>query len=245
MTRTALTTLLALAVLAPQAALAGECEDDFAECKDDCLIQYGGSIRVEMKKKYDKCLKKCSKAGKRCTERQLETKSNNLDEGALDNAPTSDQVDSEGLPTREAKASKTSDKAGKKAAKEAPAAYEDSPAEEAPPAPKREALAEDEVPKSSRTSLKVDEKQAPSPEPVKKEEPQPRPEPKSEKPAEEQVIKMTPKKDDGRSSGDDLRDDGPREDKPAEEEAPRPKRREKQKEPPPKKEEDHDDLRYF
>lgn len=225
--------LLAFALaLSPLAARAGECDDDFSECKEDCLIQYGGSIRVEMKKKYEKCVKKCSKTARRCTERQMETKSNNLDEGALDNAPTSDQVDSDGLPTRDA-ASKKAPK------KEAPVDHDDDLRHDAP-AHQGEELPADEVPKSSRTSLKTDEKSGPPPEAKKKSE-APKAEPVAEEPA---PIRMTPKKDDGKSAGDDLRDDGPRDEKPAEEEPPR-RRREKPKEPPPKKEEDHDDLRFY
>lgn len=233
--------LLAFALaLAPLSARAGECDDDFSECKEDCLIQYGGSIRVEVKKKYEKCLKKCSKTARRCTERQMETKSNNLDEGALDGAPTSDQVDADGLPTRDA-ASKKAPK------KEAPVDHDDDLRHDAP-AHQGEELPADEVPKSSRSTLKTDEKSGPPPEATKKRE-APKAEPVAEKraePADEPApIRMTPKKDDGKSAGDDLRDDGPRDEKPADEEAPRPKRREKPKEPPPKKEEDHDDLRFY
>lgn len=224
---------IALAVaLAPLAARAGECEDDFSECKEDCLLQYGGSIRVEMKKKYDKCLKKCTKVSRRCSERQMETKAANLDEGALEGTPTSDQVDADGLPTRE-----------KKQKKEAPVDHDDDLRNDAP-AHQGEELPANEVPKSSRSTLKVEDKKEPAPAPVAKKSDEPRPEPKAEK-TNDDVIRMTPKKDDGKSAGDDLRDDGPREEKPAEEEAPRPKRREKPKEPPPKKEEDHDDLRFY
>lgn len=221
----------------PLSARAGDCEDDFSECKEDCLIQYGGSIRVEMKKKYEKCVKKCTKTARRCTERQLETKANELDEGALDGTPTSDQVDAEGLPTRE-----------RKRKKEAPVDHDEDLRHDAP-ARQDEALPADEVPKSSRTALKTDEKGGPPSEPKQQSEAPktepvaaPRPEPPADEP---RPIVMTPKRDDGKSVGDDLRDDGPRERKPVEEEAPRPRRRERPKEPPPKKEEDHDDLRFY
>lgn len=219
--------LVALAAW-PGVALADECEDDFLECKDTCLIQYGGSIRVEQKKKYDKCLKKCTKSSRRCTEREVEASTNNLDEGALKNTPTSDQVDSSGMPE------------SKKKKKAASAEPDDDAATSDEPAPKKDPLREDEVPKSSRTSLKVEEPKSPPPETKKADEPR-----AEAKPAEPDVIRMTPKKDDGKSTGDDLRDDGPRpEDKPAAEEPPK-KKREKPKEPPPKKEEDHDDLRNY
>ena len=39
--------LLVLSMLLPFVALAeSDCEDTFLECKDDCLIEFGGSIRV-------------------------------------------------------------------------------------------------------------------------------------------------------------------------------------------------------
>lgn len=232
--------VLSLLLLLPATAMAGECEDDFAECQDDCLIQYGGSIKVEMKKKYDKCAKKCSKKARQCTERRMETRNNSLEEGSLDRAPTSDQVDSDGLPTREKPSRKT-----KKAAE--PLDHDDDLKSDEPSRPKEE-LPADEVPKSSRTSLKVEEKKAPPAETKQAEAPKEPKEPKEDARATQEdapVIRMTPKKDDGKSAGDDLRDDGPREESPAVEEAPRPKRREKPKEPPPKKEEDHDDLRNY
>lgn len=235
--------VLSLLLLLPATAMGGECEDDFAECQDDCLIQYGGSIKVEMKKRYEKCAKKCSKKARQCTERRMETRNNSLEEGSLDRSPTSDQVDSDGLPTREKSSGKS-----KRAAE--PVDHDDDLKSDEPSRAKEE-LPADEVPKSSRTTLKVEEKKAPPPETKQAEAPKASKESRDSKedargaPEEAPVIRMTPKKDDGKSAGDDLRDDGPREESPAVDEALRPKRREKPKEPPPKKEEDHDDLRNY
>ena len=192
--------LVALVAL-PGLARADDCEDDFLECKDDCLIQYGGSIRVEQKKKYDKCLKKCTKSSRRCTEHAVETSTNQLEEGALKGTPTSDQVDSSGMPESKKKKKKAS------AEPEARSTEDDAAASDEP-APKKDAIRDDEVPKSSRTTLKVEEPKSPPPETKKAEEP--RAEAKPAKAAEPDVIRMTPKKDDGKSTGDDLRDDGPR-----------------------------------
>ena len=82
--------LASLIVLAAPAFAEGDCDENFSECKEDCLIEFGGSVRVEVKKAYDKCMKKCTKVAGRCTERAIETKAGGLDEGALDGTPTSD-----------------------------------------------------------------------------------------------------------------------------------------------------------
>lgn len=230
-------------LLIPFAALAGsDCEDDFLECKDDCVIQYGGSIRVEVKKQYEKCMKKCTKKANTCTERVLETRDNSLDEGALDKSPSSRDVDSDGMPTRGGDDDEPKKKKKKKkVAAESRAADEEAPAEE--PAPKHDALREDEVPKSARTSLKSDDSPAPKPDRTeKKKDPESRAaEAKSDDPVRENVIKMELKP---RREEEDLRDDRPG--AKAEEPAPPPKKKEEpKKEPPKKKEEDHDDLRYY
>lgn len=230
-----LTVLLALGLSLPALAQA-ECDDAFLECKDDCVIEFGGSVRVEMKKRYDKCMKRCVKTVNRCTERVLETKNNQLDEGALDGTTGSDEVDKDNLPTRTA--------GKKKKAAEAPA-DDGAPADDEP-APKKEALREEEVPRSNRTSLKTDPRDEPAPArraeeppPARREEPAVKKEPVIE-------LKLSPRREE-----DDLRDDRPR---PAEapkqaavedEPPPPPKKREKKEEPPKKKEEDHDDLRFY
>lgn len=90
--------LLVVLVFLPTALWAGECEDGYSECQEDCLIQFGGSIRVEMKAKFVKCIKKCTKKSATCRERFNETKVNRLNEGALDRSPTSRDVDEFGMP---------------------------------------------------------------------------------------------------------------------------------------------------
>ncbi len=211
--------LSSLLVFLPCAAFAeGDCEDAFLECKDDCLIEFGGSTRVEVKKAYDKCMKRCTKTARGCGERVMETKASGLDEGALDGTPASDE---ERAPAK------------KKKKVAAEVAADDSSDDE--PAKKKEALGESEVPKSNRTTLKTDD----APPPPKKKEKDPPKEERVEAPRKEVIeMKMTPRKDE-----EDLRDDKPRASAPAEAEAP-PKK--KKIEPLPKrKEEDHDDLRNY
>ncbi len=170
--------LISLFVFLPCAAFAeGDCEDTFFECKDDCLIEFGGSTRVEVKKKYDKCMRKCTKTAGRCGERVMETKASGLDEGALDGTPASDEERTGSNPKKKKVAS------------------DDSADDE--PVKKKEALDDAEVPKSNRTTLKTDEAPAP-----RKKEPSPKEE-RAESPKKEVIeMKMTPRKDE-----EDLRDD--------------------------------------
>ena len=219
---------LALLLSLPFVALAeSECEDPYLECKDDCLIEFGGSVKVDQKKKYEKCMKKCTKVANRCTERAMETKASGLDEGALDGTPTSQDVDKEGLPT------KTASKKKKVAAEE----RADDTSGDDPPARPKEALTSDEVPKSNRTSLKVED----APPPKQKDEA--RDEPKKE------VIEMqlSPRQE---TNDSDLREDKPRTSSPPpkeerDEPAPPPKKEKKREEAPPPKKEDDDDLRNY
>lgn len=215
-------------------ALADECTDDYAECKDGCLIEFGGSMQLSQKKKYEKCTNKCTKTARRCSERVMETKNNQLDEGALDGTPASDETDRDGLPTRSG--------SKKKKARDAEESS-GSPSDEGSSTP-RGALREDEVPKSNRTTLKVDE----SAPPPKKDEEAPKKD-EEDAPQKSEVIEMkiTRKKN---GSDNELRDDGPRaQPQPKEEEAPPPSRKKKKEKtddaPPPKRDEDHDDLRNF
>lgn len=221
--------LALLIVLAPPAFAEGECEENFFECKDDCLIEFGGSIRVEMKKAYDKCMKKCTKVAGRCTERAMETKAGNLDEGALDGTPTSDMEAGSGSPSKKKKKKKAID-----------TYVDEQPTEDEPVKKKKEALSDSEIPRSERTVLKTDDEPPPSKK-EKKEE-------RAEAPKKEVIeMKMTPKKEE-----EDLRDDKPRASAPPpkeepreEEEPPPPPKKKKKEEPPPRKEEDHDDLRFY
>ena len=209
---------LALALLLlPTPALAdSDCEDTFFECKDDCLIEFGGSIRVEVKKRYDKCMKKCTKTANRCGERVMETKASGLDEGALDGTPASDQ-----------------DRVSKKKKKTAAEPAAEDTASDDEPVRKKEALSESELPKSDRTTLKTDD----APPPSKKKE-------KEAEPKKEVIeMKMTPRKEEEDIRDDKPRASAPREE---EAPPPKKKTEVKKDPPPPKRqEEDHDDLRNY
>jgi hypothetical protein len=220
-----------LTLTAALARAEAECEDDFTECKDDCVVEYGGSTRVEMKKLYEKCMKKCIKTVNRCSERVTETKNNKLDDGALDHSPGSDEVDKNNMPTR-------TSRPGKKPTAE-PGGDEDNT-----PSKPHDDLSDAEVPKSSRTQLKDEGDKGNKPPPASKPPPSSKPEPVADKPPpkKEEPIRMELKPKDAE---DDLRDDKPRQKDPEPEPTPPPKKREEPKPPPPKKEEDHDDLRNY
>jgi len=243
--------LLAALVSWPFVAGAGAgdpCDDDFNECKENCLIEFGGSIRDEVKKKYGKCMKKCTKTADLCTERAIETRTNNLDEGALEKSPGSREVDENGMPERTTgKAKKTSDDAPPKRDDDVRAAdsKRDKPEkakaekpsrEERAEKPKKEEPRDEDAPKSTRT--KLEKVEAP------KDEPKPREE-RAEAPREErQEIKVELKPDKRSSLDEDLRDDGVRRDEAKPKKKEEPRRREEP--PPPKRqEEDHDDLRNY
>lgn len=236
-----------------------ECAEQFSECREDCSLEHS-SIRGDAPKKLSKCIKKCQKKLTTCEERDLETKSNALEAGALDKSPVSGDVDEHGMPTRTAvKKAKTTDDEERRPSpgddlrddRPAPAPVEepkktskktkaDEPEQRPPP---REEVRESEIPKSSRTELKVAE-------PTKKDEPKsPEPEPKRSEPqakkGEPDAIVMTPKAESKKPAEDELRDDRPRASEP-----PPSKKPEKKKDdlpPPPSKpkEEDHDDLRNY
>jgi hypothetical protein len=138
---------LLLALVAAPAFAAPDCEDDFSECKDDCVIAYGGSTRLDMKRSFEKCMRKCSKVESLCTEHEVETSSNHLEEGALDRSPGSGEVDSNNMPTRTTVAPKKPKKPAESRANEAdedaPKSSKKAPPVEARPndeekAPKRE-----------------------------------------------------------------------------------------------------------
>lgn len=84
--------LLALLLLLPIEALAGsECADAYSECRDDCLVEFGGSVRVEMKKRYEKCMKKCSKEAKICSDRHLELEATEPNPAGRHTAPVMEE----------------------------------------------------------------------------------------------------------------------------------------------------------
>lgn len=241
--------LLLAALSLPFAARAGAgdpCDDDFNECKESCLIEFGGSIRDEVKKKYGKCMKKCTKTADLCTERAIETRTNNLDEGALDKSPGSSEVDENGMPERTTgRAKKTEDApprrdddvraADPKRDKPEKAKADKPGREERAEKPKKDEPRDEAPPKSTRTKL---EKVEPA-----KDEPKPREE-RAEAREDKQEIKVELKPERRSGLDEDLRDDGARRDeaKPKKREEPR---REEPLPPPKRKEEDHDDLRNY
>lgn len=186
----ALSLFVATAVAAQQrAADAADCEDAYLECKEDCLIKWGGTTDLKKRAKNNQCINKCAGVDRDCREAFLETKRNNLDEGSLKGSPSSRDVDSEGMPT-------------KTAAKKPPPPKEDDVRDDAPPKKEEKPVAQkpeiapEETPKSTRSTLKTDPKEKPAevkpepkPEPPKKEEPPPRREdpPKREEPKAEEA----------------------------------------------------------
>ncbi len=210
---------------------ANECDDAFTECKDTCLIQYGGSVRPEMKKKYEKCAAKCGKTGRHCTEQLMETRNNGLDDGSLARTRGDDDLREE-VPARSSGRTRA-----------APREEEDERPRREEPVKKKEALREDEVPTSDRTQLKVDEEEEKAERERarerEREREKEREKKKEEEPKAEAIeMRLKPQKEEN-----DLRDDQPRKEEPPKREER--KRREVREAPPPKKEEDHDDLRYY
>ncbi len=255
---------LVLLVLCPLAAFAdiSQCNDAHSECKDDCTLEFGGSIRTEAQKRFTRCVKKCAKKLTTCTERELETTRNGLDNGALDSSPVSGDVDENGMPTRTAvkKPGSTDDDDQKPPPTAEPRQDRQGTVQEEPVKAKRKKAADDEsaqaprdevreseVPRSTRTQLKSDEKSAPKEAEVRVEAPAEQPKP----------IVMEPKPDRRKALDEDLRDDG----KKGNAEAPVAQRSEGPPPPPKKrrdepraeeprpaarpKDEDHDDLRNF
>jgi hypothetical protein len=251
---------LVLLVLCPLAAAAdiSQCNDSHSECKDDCTLEFGGSIRTEAQKRFTKCVKKCAKKLTTCTERELETTRNGLENGALDSSPVSGDVDENGMPTRTAvKKARSIDDDDQKPPpsddlrEDRPARVQEEPVkakrkkaadEETAQAP-REEVRDSEVPRSARTQLKSDEKSAPKEREDRAEQAKP--------------IVMEPKPESRKPLDEDLRDDGKKGKSEApvaqrsEDPPPPPKKRREEpraEEPRPAakpKEEDHDDLRNF
>ena len=215
--------LLLLIIAAPLQARAGECEDDFAQCQDDCMVQYGGSIREEMKAKFVKCVRKCGRTSTNCRERTTETRVNHLNEGALDKSPGSRDIDEDGLPVLKKRPSEDRPSSGDDLRDDLPrVASKPKTPKSKPRKPPRDEVADDEVIKAERTRLKTDPDREPPPAPKKVEappEPTPpvakRPEPKAEPTPEPAPAPPAVK---------------PKVDEPK---------------PPPKKEDDHDDLRNY
>ena len=164
-------------------------DDTYAECKEDCLIRWGGGTDLKKRAKNNQCINACSKVELECRETFFETKRNNLDEGSIAGTPNSRDVDSDGLPTKTAK------KAEPKPRKEED--LRDEPAEkpkkeERAAEPKRE-LAAEETPKSTCTQLKADPKEKPAEKPAPEKAPEKREEPKPA-PVEEAAPPPAPPK---------------------------------------------------
>lgn len=58
-------------VLSAGAARAADCAATYAECKEDCSLEYG-SIRVEMKRRFAQCVTRCGEEAARCTEQEVD-----------------------------------------------------------------------------------------------------------------------------------------------------------------------------
>jgi hypothetical protein len=142
---------------------AGPCNEALSECREDCLIEFGGSTALPMKKKYDRCLGKCVKTASLCTERALEVDRNQLDEGSLDKSPGSREVDSDGFSTAPKASNKKTDGDAFDTASTPKRTAPSSTGRESPPlAPP---LSQSEIPKSTRSELAVDPKTVPEPKP--------------------------------------------------------------------------------
>ena len=125
-----------------------DCDDKFAECKEDCAIRWGGTTNQKLQSRLNPCLNKCSGVELDCREAFFETRRNNLDEGSISTSPSSRDVDKDGLPTKTAQ-KKPEPKVEKR---------EEAPVVEKKTEPAYE-LKKEEVPKSNRTELsKVDSK---------------------------------------------------------------------------------------
>ena len=212
-----------------------DCDDAFAECKEDCTINFGGTTNDKARAKVNKCLNKCSSTELECRERFFETKRNALDEGALKDSPGSRQVDEDGMPNKTAAKKRDRDE-GRTKVSESPAPppkdhdedlRDDRPRNEPPakaekkkadPPPAYELKAE-ETPKSNRSQIsKVDAKES---------KPEPKAEPKVE--SKRTVVRddPPPPKPEEPKKTSSLDRDVREEDK----------RVEKREEPPPRKEE--------
>jgi hypothetical protein len=180
--------LMSALAFAQRPASPDDCDDAFAECKEDCTINFGGNTNDKARAKVNKCLNKCNTVDLECRERFFETKRNNLDEGALKDAPGSRQEDENGMPNRSASSSKKRDPGeGRTKVSESPPppakkADEDlrddrreEKAEKKKADPPPEELKPEETPKSNRTAIsKVDpktEKKAEEPPTAKSDEP--------------------------------------------------------------------------
>lgn len=81
--------LLCAVLCAPIASADLEaCHEKHQDCADDCSLSHGGSVRLESRKKLEKCLRTCNHTHDTCVEREQELKRNLLDNTALDKEPS-------------------------------------------------------------------------------------------------------------------------------------------------------------
>jgi len=174
-----------------------DCDDNYAECKEDCAIRFGGNTKMSMRAKLNPCINKCSSVERDCRETFFETKRNNLDEGSISGAPSSRDVDSDGLPTKTAQKKpepKKVDRHDEELRDSATPTPEPSVSKKKEPEP--EPLRQEETPKSTRSSVKTEaDKAPPPPVPVKKEEPVAEPAAPPPPKKEEKKREEPPKKD--------------------------------------------------
>lgn len=157
-------TLLA-AALCSATARAGdpaECAEAVAECKEDCTMAFGTSMADGVRKKLARCLDRCAATDSDCKSRLKELNDGKLDDAAVRSGTASGPADGEPA----APAKKGDDVNAVRARREGDERLDDAQREapkpkqlkvgELPP-PSRE-LREDELPKSSRTEVKVEPK---------------------------------------------------------------------------------------
>ena len=75
--------ILVVAAVTFNAKAADTCDETFSECREDCTLEFGGSVRDSMKAQHIECMKKCTKKLNLCAERRRETKASKLDDDAL------------------------------------------------------------------------------------------------------------------------------------------------------------------
>jgi hypothetical protein len=205
-----------------------QCIEVAADCREDCSLEHS-SLRPDAPRKLARCLKKCQKKVTACEERELETKNNTFEADSIDRS--SGGGDENVKKSLEADLRDDTPAPVPEPEKTTKPKLKPKIAESLPP---REEVLDSEIPKSSRTVLKVDEKEAKqSPAPVVKKSVQVGGTPKPAIGEEEQPrvdrSKAEPppaKKDDQPKKNEKLKDELP----PL---------------PPKPKEEDHDDLRNY
>lgn len=68
--------LAAPAPAADKASAPAHCVEEYAECREDCVMSYGTSLKV--RPQFARCITKCEKAGSACRERHFEAQRGGL-----------------------------------------------------------------------------------------------------------------------------------------------------------------------